>query len=86
MTSATTFGAVTVARVREWLGPLFSREQLLPDSDRRHWRDNASWLVPDIWSPDTGDAWTYSRSFASDGQQTMCGGGGMANATIIERL
>jgi hypothetical protein len=25
-------------------------------------------------------------SFASDGQQTMCEGGGMANATIIERL
>jgi hypothetical protein len=25
-------------------------------------------------------------SFESDGQQTMCEGGGMANATIIERL
>jgi hypothetical protein len=116
MTPATTFGAVTVARVREWFGLLFTREQLLPDSDRRHWRDNASWLVPDFWSPDTEDAWTHSQSFVltsgattvlidtgignakprpdrppfngpnTDYQQTMCEGGGMANATIIERL
>lgn len=59
----TAFGDVQVARVDEWRGGLFTRADLLPESDRQDWETERSWLVPEFWSPDSEAATLVSQSF-----------------------
>ena len=53
-------GSVTATRIHEWIGELFPRPVLLPDSDRADWEVERSWLVPEFWSPDSENAWMRS--------------------------
>ncbi|MFI9387466.1 MBL fold metallo-hydrolase [Kutzneria sp. NPDC052558] len=59
----TAFGDVRIAPVHEWQGALFTRADLLPESDRRDWEAQRSWLEPDFWAPESEDAWLTSQSF-----------------------
>ena len=56
-------GSVTATRIHEWIGELFPRPVLLPDSDRADWEVERSWLVPEFWSPDSENAWMCAQSF-----------------------
>jgi glyoxylase-like metal-dependent hydrolase (beta-lactamase superfamily II) len=79
--AARTIGTATVTHVREWVGPLFTRPQLLPASNRERWQDNSEWLVPDFWSPETEDAWTHSQCFVvRTGETTVMIDTGIGNA------
>ncbi|GAA5068066.1 MBL fold metallo-hydrolase [Nocardia callitridis] len=46
-------GNVEIFRVIEWHGPLMRGPDLLPDTTEQTWLDNADWLAPEHWAPDT---------------------------------
>lgn len=46
-------GDVEVTKVVEWQGEFAPARVAIPDSTPEIWRDNASWLVPDHWHPDS---------------------------------
>jgi glyoxylase-like metal-dependent hydrolase (beta-lactamase superfamily II) len=46
-------GEVEVTKVVEWQGEIAPARVIVPDSPPEIWQDNASWLVPDHWHPDT---------------------------------
>lgn len=82
MTDRTTsFGDVTLDRVDEWIGKLFTRPGLLPDSDRQAWEAERAWLEPDFWSADSEDAWACAQSFlVHSGGRTILVDTGIGNA------
>ncbi|GAB7070972.1 MBL fold metallo-hydrolase [Mycolicibacterium hodleri] len=47
-------GDVEVIRVVEWHEPFLPTTEFLPDVDAEVWTDNANWLTPEHWQPDTG--------------------------------
>jgi glyoxylase-like metal-dependent hydrolase (beta-lactamase superfamily II) len=47
-------GAVEVVKVPEWVGEIAPAGVIIPDAPPEIWRENASWLVPDHWVPQTG--------------------------------
>ncbi|MDQ0379498.1 MBL fold metallo-hydrolase [Amycolatopsis thermophila] len=47
-------GEVEVTKVVEWQGEIAPARVIVPDSPPEIWQDNASWLAPDHWRPDTG--------------------------------
>ncbi|MFI5610308.1 MBL fold metallo-hydrolase [Amycolatopsis sp. NPDC051903] len=63
MTDKTVFGDVEVNRVDEWRDRLFTRPELLPDSDRLEWEAQKDWLEPVFWSAESEDAWLCAQSF-----------------------
>lgn len=48
------FGSVEVRRVPEWLGPIGTVDQILPDTPDRLWRENQDWLDPAFVDVGTG--------------------------------
>ncbi|WP_314174224.1 MBL fold metallo-hydrolase [Streptomyces winkii] len=46
-------GAVEVTKVVEWQSEIAPARTVVPDSTPEIWRDNASWLAPDHWHPET---------------------------------
>lgn len=46
-------GDVEVTRVVEWCGEMAPARVIIPDSTVEIWQNNASWLVPDYWHPET---------------------------------
>ncbi|GAA0936725.1 MBL fold metallo-hydrolase [Nonomuraea longicatena] len=48
-----TLGDVEVVRIVEYSGPFIPARALVPESDPEVWRDNAQWLAPDHWDPDS---------------------------------
>lgn len=70
---AYTIGRVTVRRVVEWTGQLFTRGQVFPDSDRGEWDAARSWLEPRFWNSDTDDITVAIQSFLleSDGRLVL---------------
>ncbi|GHC34368.1 MBL fold metallo-hydrolase [Streptomyces cinnamoneus] len=48
-----TLGGVDVTRVVEWHAPVAPTTDIFPASTPRMWQDNASWLAPDFWDPQT---------------------------------
>ncbi|GDY47157.1 MBL fold metallo-hydrolase [Streptomyces antimycoticus] len=49
-----TLGDVTITRVEEYYGPVdLTPRAFFPESPEEVWEDNASWLVPDFYDPDT---------------------------------
>ncbi|MCP2167787.1 MBL fold metallo-hydrolase [Goodfellowiella coeruleoviolacea] len=49
-------GDVEVIRVVEWHGPFVPAADLVPEAPAEVWQDNADWLAPDHWEPDSGRA------------------------------
>ncbi|MFE5937090.1 MBL fold metallo-hydrolase [Streptomyces sp. NPDC056470] len=49
-------GDVEVIRVVEWRGAFAPARGLVPDAETEVWRDNAAWLAPDHWDPDSDNA------------------------------
>lgn len=82
MTDRTTsFGDVTLDRVDEWTGKLFTRPDLLPDSDRQAWEAERAWLEPDFWSANSEDAGLCAQSFlVHSGGRTILVDTGIGNA------
>ncbi|WP_042383675.1 MBL fold metallo-hydrolase [Streptacidiphilus melanogenes] len=52
----TKLGEVEILRVVEWQGAFLPARQLVPESTEEEWRENADWLAPDHWLPDTDQA------------------------------
>lgn len=46
-------GEVEVTKVVEWQGDIAPARVIIPDSPPEIWQNNASWLAPDHWRPDT---------------------------------
>jgi glyoxylase-like metal-dependent hydrolase (beta-lactamase superfamily II) len=46
-------GDVSVTKVVEWQGEVAPARVIVPDSSPEVWQDNASWLAPDHWHPET---------------------------------
>ncbi|MFI9048428.1 MBL fold metallo-hydrolase [Streptomyces sp. NPDC053427] len=46
-------GDVEVIRVVEWQGPIAAARDFVPESGAEVWKDNAGWLAPDHWDPDS---------------------------------
>jgi glyoxylase-like metal-dependent hydrolase (beta-lactamase superfamily II) len=46
-------GEVEVTKVVEWQGEIAPARFVVPDSPPEIWRENASWLAPDHWHPET---------------------------------
>jgi glyoxylase-like metal-dependent hydrolase (beta-lactamase superfamily II) len=46
-------GDVEVVRIVEYNGPFIPARALVPESDPEVWRENAHWLAPDHWTPET---------------------------------
>ncbi|MCT2586493.1 MBL fold metallo-hydrolase [Actinophytocola gossypii] len=46
-------GEVEVTKVVEWEGEFAPARVIVPESPPELWQDNASWLAPDHWRPDT---------------------------------
>jgi glyoxylase-like metal-dependent hydrolase (beta-lactamase superfamily II) len=82
MTDRTTsFGDVTLDRVDEWTGRLFTRPDLLPDSGRQAWEAERAWLEPDFWSANSEDAGLCAQSFlVHSGGRTILVDTGIGNA------
>jgi glyoxylase-like metal-dependent hydrolase (beta-lactamase superfamily II) len=53
MQSELKIGDYTVRRVLEWAGPIRTVEEILPGTPAPVWDDNAAWLAPSFFSPDT---------------------------------
>jgi glyoxylase-like metal-dependent hydrolase (beta-lactamase superfamily II) len=51
-----TLGDVEILRVLEWTGPFLPARQLVPESREEEWRENADWLAPDHWLPESDQA------------------------------
>jgi glyoxylase-like metal-dependent hydrolase (beta-lactamase superfamily II) len=68
--SAFAVGAVEVKRVVEFTGQLFTRGQVLPDSDRSEWEAARPRLEPRFWNSATDDITVAIQSFLleSDGK------------------
>ncbi|TDD00214.1 MBL fold metallo-hydrolase [Nonomuraea deserti] len=49
-------GDVEVIRVVEWHRPFAPASGMFPDAPAGVWRDNADWLAPDHWEPDSDRA------------------------------
>ncbi|MGW4379311.1 MBL fold metallo-hydrolase [Kitasatospora sp. NPDC004531] len=47
-------GDVEVIRVVEWQGPFMPGRQLVPDGGAELWEENADWLAPAHWQPESG--------------------------------
>jgi glyoxylase-like metal-dependent hydrolase (beta-lactamase superfamily II) len=47
-------GEVEVVKVVEWQGEIAPARSIVPGSPPRLWADNAAWLAPDHWNPETG--------------------------------
>ncbi|MCQ8190403.1 MBL fold metallo-hydrolase [Streptomyces rugosispiralis] len=47
-------GDVEVIRIVEWQGPLVPVADLVAETAGEVWKDNADWLAPDHWEPDSG--------------------------------
>ncbi|MFJ1758722.1 MBL fold metallo-hydrolase [Amycolatopsis sp. NPDC088138] len=47
-------GDVEVLKVVEWQGEIAPARTIVPGSPPGLWADNASWLAPDHWNPETG--------------------------------
>ncbi|MFJ9413598.1 MBL fold metallo-hydrolase [Streptomyces sp. NPDC101227] len=52
-TQTIVLGDVEVIRVIEWQGPFAPARDIVPGSGAEVWQDNASWLAPDHWEPDS---------------------------------
>ncbi|WP_372411452.1 MBL fold metallo-hydrolase [Streptomyces luteireticuli] len=48
-----TFGGVEITRLVEWQAPLAPATAVFPDSTPRMWQENASWLAPGFWDPES---------------------------------
>ncbi|MEV7419973.1 MBL fold metallo-hydrolase [Streptomyces sp. NPDC089919] len=51
-----TLGDVEVIRVVEWQGAFIPARGIVPDSAPETWQDNADWLAPDHWQPESDAA------------------------------
>ncbi|MFG2694775.1 MBL fold metallo-hydrolase [Kitasatospora sp. NPDC048407] len=49
-----TLGSVEVLRVIEWQGPFLPAHQLVPGFGAERWEENAGWLAPQHWVPESG--------------------------------
>ncbi|MER5642244.1 MBL fold metallo-hydrolase [Kitasatospora sp. NPDC002227] len=47
-------GDVEIIRVVEWAGEFITGRELVPDAPAELWQENAGWLAPDHWSPESG--------------------------------
>ncbi|MEU3983739.1 MBL fold metallo-hydrolase [Streptomyces sp. NPDC026672] len=69
--------------MNEWQGKLFTRGDLLPESNRQDWEAQRSWLEPDWWAPESEDAWLTSQSFLiRSGGQTVLLDSGIGNHKV----
>ncbi|GAA0479497.1 MBL fold metallo-hydrolase [Streptomyces stramineus] len=50
-----TLGAVDITRVVEWHAPVAPTSAIFPSSTPQMWKENASWLTPDFWVPETDE-------------------------------
>ncbi|MEV5761093.1 MBL fold metallo-hydrolase [Streptomyces tendae] len=66
-------GDVEVIRVVEWHQPFLPPSVFLPTAPDDIWRDNADWLAPDHWDPDSGLVVTALQSWVlrSAGQTVL---------------
>ncbi|PYC81341.1 MBL fold metallo-hydrolase [Streptomyces tateyamensis] len=51
-----TLGDLEIVRLVEWRGAFLPAPELVPDAPPELWRQNADWLVPDHWEPETDRA------------------------------
>ncbi|MGW4892018.1 MBL fold metallo-hydrolase [Kitasatospora sp. NPDC004240] len=47
-------GEAEIIRVREWQGPFAAARDVVPGVAEDVWQENASWLAPDHYDPETG--------------------------------
>lgn len=47
------FGSYTVRRVVEWIGPIKTVDEILPDTPGHVWDSNEHWLAPSFFTADT---------------------------------